>query len=213
MLSAREVETIVISSDDSEEEEPPSSDDEDDYLDILKAFETCTFWTHLARRKQSIPRALPFLARNLRNGFLTACETASVATFPPTVPVHPVLITLRYHLHDPNASEDEDEDEGMWEERDGGEMSVWTCPVCDLHGTMNTREMVEFHLRHDHDELDVLWTQTVRLLGPSPPITHTSHVMIRMISGMSQLLRPLTRRPVKTGTTMMLRILGRASSH
>ena len=48
----------------------------------------------------------------------------------------------------------------------------------DLHGDMNTWEMVEFHLEQDHEELHADWTELVSLFNRAhqPPIDHFASV-------------------------------------
>ena len=162
-LAARKIETIVISSDD---EEPPSSDSDSDeaYSDLIEAFAPLTILTHLHRRRHgSNPRSLPFLTRNLRVGFLAACEKDNVPISPLSTPKHPVRVILRYNLQDTDSDTSEYSDaEDEWREHHGGTLTSWICPLCDLHGAMNTREMVDYHLLHDHDEVDAVWSEIVR---------------------------------------------------
>ncbi|KAI0071593.1 hypothetical protein K474DRAFT_1687014 [Panus rudis PR-1116 ss-1] len=38
-------------------------------------------------------------------------------------------------------------------------MSMWRCPLCELHGRFATQDMLTAHLRWDHAEVGVLWSK------------------------------------------------------
>ena len=158
-LAARKHEVIEISSD----EEPPSSESDDEYHDVRAAFQSIAILTHLLRHKHmSRPSALPFLVRNLRKGFLSACERDGVRTHPRSVPRRPVRVILRNPAsasQDHYASDDHDV-----EEHDGGHLNVWQCPLCDLLGELNSREMLLYHMEHDHDEVITKWLEQVSIV-------------------------------------------------
>ncbi|KAJ3526161.1 hypothetical protein NM688_g8293 [Phlebia brevispora] len=146
-----EVEAIYVSSD---SEEPPPSDSDEDHDALLKAFEALTIPTLL-----HVDKRLPFLRRNLRTGFLNRCEEEGIRTLPKDEPAQPLRVIYRFR---PDADDESDTsesstDEDDWEE-DVGETRKWECPVCDIFGVMNTREMLVFHLEgHHREEIDTSW--------------------------------------------------------
>lgn len=149
-MAARKIDPIYISSDDEDEDEQSAPDsEEDDYSDLLAAFEPLSITTRLRLHK-----SLPFLMRNLRKGFLVKCATIGIPTAPKDAPSPSMQIIYRYLIHDDSDHPLEDD----WEEI-AGESTEWVCPICDLHGVMATREMVEYHLQNDHDEVQATWTQ------------------------------------------------------
>ena len=149
---------IEISSD----EGPPSSDSEDEYHEVRAAFQSITILSHLAKHgRASSSRALPFLVRNLRKGFLSACARNGVRTHPRSNPKRPVRILLRYPIHTFISQDERGSDDEDMEEHDGGELREWRCPVCDLLGEMSTRDMLVYHMSRDHDEVNTEWVEEV----------------------------------------------------
>lgn len=145
------VEAIYVSSS-SEESEPPDGDD--DHIDLISAFARLTVPTRLRLHK-----CLPFLTRNLRLGFRVHCAAVGIPTYPKTTPQNPTRILYRYRLEDGGTSESPEPDDD-WEEV-VGESRGWECPICDLHNTMNTRDMVAYHLQRDHAEVEASWEDLV----------------------------------------------------
>ncbi|PFH50530.1 hypothetical protein AMATHDRAFT_85750 [Amanita thiersii Skay4041] len=89
-------------------------------------------------------RQLPFLVRNLRRGFQSRCLSLNI----PITPLpndHEVEgpFLVRYE-HVANA---------MYERN----FEKWQCPLCDLFGTLSTREMLQFHLDQDHKDIFIEW--------------------------------------------------------
>lgn len=148
-----EIESIYVSSS-SEESDPPDSDE--DHSDLIAAFGGLTIPTRLR-----IHKCLPFLLRNLRAGFRAHCVAAGIPTHPRDKPKTPVRIVYRYHLQDDHSSESSESDD-EWEE-EVGESYEWECPICDLHGTMNTRDMVVYHLQRDHTDAESSWEDLVKI--------------------------------------------------
>ena len=56
------------------------------------------------------------------------------------------------------ADEAGDESDHIFEEWKGG-MEEWTCPLCQLHGHFDTRNMLEYHLKQDHPETRPKWVK------------------------------------------------------
>lgn len=135
--AAQEREIIVISSD--SESSTPSF--EDDTPGLLSALGVLCIPARL-----HLDRTLPFLVRNVRQCFIAHCRSEGIAVSPPTVPEPVLKVTYRFR-----------NENGEWEEYDGSTTS-WRCPLCDLHGVFNTRDMMEYHVRADHDEVQSTWT-------------------------------------------------------
>jgi hypothetical protein len=89
---------------------------------------------------------LPFLLRNLRHGFLLRCRRLQV-------PVYSDGRDLSFSVHYNHL------DDGVYQV-DG--LSAWHCPLCDLLGTIKTREMLNCHLRWDHPEVFFEWEDIYR---------------------------------------------------
>ncbi|KAI0684212.1 hypothetical protein BC835DRAFT_650719 [Cytidiella melzeri] len=136
----RTKEIIVISTD---SESSDSSTDEE-----LTSLLTTALGPLVVPVIMHIGGALPFLARNLRQAFLGHCQQFKIPTFPRTSPEPSLRVTYRFRL----AEEDD------WEEFYGSR-TEWRCPMCDLHGAFNTREMLAFHLGQDHPEVHSTWLQ------------------------------------------------------
>ncbi|CAL1708760.1 unnamed protein product [Somion occarium] len=132
----------------------------DDIAHLLSALSNLNIG---ARRLREHSR-LPFLRRNLRHGFLAKCRMAGVQVAPKNPPAHAVDITYRY-LHD----DDESGSDGgsssssvdVYEERRTS-MLTWLCPLCDMHGEFPRREVLKFHLDHDHAGVNVDWINSSR---------------------------------------------------
>ncbi|KAJ7647404.1 hypothetical protein FB45DRAFT_893355 [Roridomyces roridus] len=88
-------------------------------------------------------RRLPFLQRNLRQGFLGYCRQRGVPTQVDdgTLSVQVCLKLahdrLSHRVH----------------------ITKHECPICALHAAFPTREMLEVHLTRDHDEVLTTWQQ------------------------------------------------------
>jgi hypothetical protein len=84
---------------------------------------------------------LPFLLRNLRHGFLLRCRRLQV-------PVYNDGRDVSFSVHYSYL------DDAVYQV-DG--LSAWLCPLCNLLGTLKTREMLDCHLRWDHLEVYFEW--------------------------------------------------------
>ncbi|KAH7920662.1 hypothetical protein BV22DRAFT_786890 [Leucogyrophana mollusca] len=100
-------------------------------------------------------RHLPFLLRNLRAGFQYRCRIAGVDTDATIPPLYPVTVVYRAKSTSGN------DQEGRHIYR--ASMSDWRCPLCDLHGTFKTREVLNKHLSWDHSAVSILWEQDQEL--------------------------------------------------
>ena len=106
---------------------------------------------------------LPFLLRNLRHGFLLRCRRLQV-------PVYSDGRDISFSVHYNHL------DDGVYQV-DG--LSAWHCPLCDLLGTIKTREMLNCHLHWDHPEVFFEWEDidgtAVRNVGSERASREQSH--------------------------------------
>lgn len=114
---------------------PPSPPTED----LISAIELLA----LAPFRMQETKQLPFLRRQVRSGFIARCKSLGV----PTTKVEgAVSLLVRYEY--------------------AGEISCettindWLCPLCEIHDSFNTREMLVCHLKWDHAEVFVEWDQS-----------------------------------------------------
>lgn len=85
-------------------------------------------------------RHLPFLPRSLRKGFLKRCRDLLVPIYPLDKEIH---LQVQYSIAG----------EGVHQV----EVDKWMCPICDFFGELPTKEMLECHLRWDHQEVYCEW--------------------------------------------------------
>ncbi|KAH9932188.1 uncharacterized protein B0H18DRAFT_49605 [Fomitopsis serialis] len=130
------------------------SDSDDDGIDQLaSALDALT----LAPSRLQEFRQLPFLRRNLCQGYKHHCKKAGINTAEKIPPTGPVSVIYRYDWDDGAASGNESDH--IYEEWQGS-MVTWSCPLCRLHGHFDTREMLAYHLRRDHNEVKVCGTRS-----------------------------------------------------
>ena len=69
-------------------------------------------------------------------------------------------VVYRYDWDAAGGEQDEagDESDHIFEEWKGG-MENWICPLCQLHGHFDTRDMLEYHLKQDHPETRPKWVK------------------------------------------------------
>ncbi|KZT68341.1 hypothetical protein DAEQUDRAFT_727911 [Daedalea quercina L-15889] len=146
-----------------------SSSDEGENIDQLaRALDALTLTTsRLQQYKQ-----LPFLLRNLRKGFRRRCEKAGIRTNPERRLEETVGVVYRYDWDDGANEDSGNESDHIYEEWQG-RMDSWSCPLCQLHGHFDTREMLGYHLRLDHNEVKVEWTRANKREGETWEIVLT----------------------------------------
>jgi len=83
---------------------------------------------------------LPFLLRNVRQGFLSRCRVLGVPIYSDN---RQLSLCVRY-----------DYVAGITYKTD---IEEWLCPLCELHGVFRTREMLACHLQWDHAEVFSEW--------------------------------------------------------
>ncbi|KAI0945062.1 hypothetical protein AcW1_001844 [Taiwanofungus camphoratus] len=141
---------------DTSSSEADTDEEEEDVEQLMAALDSLTIKT--VRLKEY--RQLPFLLRNLRRGFRHRCQLAGVTTGPKQLPSAPVSILYRYCLDDDELVELDANGREIHQYAERmGSTREWECPLCPLHGQFNTREMLQFHLRRDHQEVKVIWTR------------------------------------------------------
>lgn len=87
---------------------------------------------------------LPFLLRNVREGFLSRCRALGVPIYSHD---RQLSLCVRYdYVAGPTYITD---------------ISNWLCPLCELHGIFRTREMLDCHLQWDHAEVYSEWERMV----------------------------------------------------
>ena len=86
---------------------------------------------------------LPFLVRSLRRGFEHRCRLAGV---PIRKSYIPNSVNAIYKCNVDPATH-------VYQTR----IAAWRCPLCELHGLFNTREMLAKHIEWDHSEVTCSW--------------------------------------------------------
>jgi hypothetical protein len=87
-----------------------------------------------------VTRQLPFLRRNLRQGFISRCADV-------LIPIHPdqkhVSLEVSYEYVDGIVFQSKIED--------------WLCPLCNLFGKFTTQATLHCQLKWDHQEIFSDW--------------------------------------------------------
>ncbi|RDB30322.1 hypothetical protein Hypma_007240 [Hypsizygus marmoreus] len=109
--------------------------------ELINAIETLS----LSSVRMQKTKQLPFLLRNLRTGFESRCRSLDIPT--ESISEELVPVTVRYIYSS------DDDNQHVFETQ----TQHWICPLCELHGVFQTREMLASHLSWDHDEVDVHW--------------------------------------------------------
>ncbi|KAF8804635.1 hypothetical protein BYT27DRAFT_7107484 [Phlegmacium glaucopus] len=145
--------------------------------ELISALESLTLSTIRMQKTHQ----LPFLLRNVREGFLSRCRVLSVPIYSDN---RQLSIRVQYNYL-----------AGLTYKAD---ISKWLCPLCELHGIFRTREMLDCHLRWDHAEVFSEWEQiddteeseswNLQLVIPEPEIQpkteveHTRYIFANTIS-------------------------------
>lgn len=100
------------------------------------------------------------MIRNLRRGFLQRCLALGIPT---DLGLELVSVIVRYEgsLH-------------TGEHTFETQMEEWVCPLCELHGTFRTREMLASHLNWDHEEVQAHWEQIQNVSKITPTLENSS---------------------------------------
>ncbi|KAI6122510.1 hypothetical protein EDD16DRAFT_766558 [Pisolithus croceorrhizus] len=93
---------------------------------------------------------LPFLRRNVREGFKYRCKMLGVDPDENSPSKHPIAIT---HPCPPSDTEQPERVPATSKTT----VQSWSCVMCDLHGVFNNRTVLHKHLSWDHPEIDVKW--------------------------------------------------------
>jgi len=140
---AREQASSPSEPDVAERDEAPPEMPSDALIEALEDISLVTI------RLASLHR-LPFMLRNLREGFLSRCKSLGIDTsrsFPPPKP-----ITVVYNCAARTA-----EDRSPEQQVTRTTMRDWKCPFCELHGTFLSRQILSAHLRWDHSDVSFVW--------------------------------------------------------
>jgi hypothetical protein len=124
----------------SEEDETPPEMPSDALIEALEDISLVTIRLASLRR-------LPFMLRNLREGFLGRCKSLGIATshrLPPSK-----TITVVY-----SCTVQVNEDRSFERQVTRTTMRDWKCPLCELHGAFLSRQILSAHLRWDHSNVD-----------------------------------------------------------
>ena len=106
--------------------------------ELITALESLTLSTIRMQKTHQ----LPFLLRNVREGFLSRCRALSVPIYSDN---RQLFLCVQY-----------DYLAGLTYKTN---IFKWLCPLCELHGTFRTREMLYCHLQWDHAEVFSEWRQ------------------------------------------------------
>ena len=115
--------------------QPPSTDPPGE---LITALESLT----LSTLRMQKTHQLPFLLRNVREGFLSRCRALGVPIYSDN---RQLFLCVQY-----------DYLAGLTYKTN---IFKWLCPLCELHGTFRTREMLYCHLQWDHAEVFSEWRQ------------------------------------------------------
>jgi hypothetical protein len=153
MKAARKRREIIVISSGSE------SEDTDDIDEKQLAFLSAAAPYRIGIRLQ-VHKKLPFLARNLRRSFMYTCHARGVPVYPASNSPIPIQLTYRYPVEpriDMLGNRPATDGWAEYQET----LGQWRCPLCDLLGVLNTKEMLQFHLTNDHPEVSATWTKEV----------------------------------------------------
>ncbi|KAF9558211.1 hypothetical protein CPC08DRAFT_563452 [Agrocybe pediades] len=104
--------------------------------DLIAAFGNLS----LSTLRMQTTRQLPFLVRNLRQGFLARCRKLSVPIYHGN---REIDLQIQYQFAGGHVYE--------------ADLDSWRCPLCDLLGEIRTREMLDCHMQWDHSEVYYEW--------------------------------------------------------
>ena len=101
-------------------------------------------------------RQLPFRLQQLRRGFEHRCRLVGV----PTDVEHekPISVSVLYKFEVRN-----EEGTPPIVHEYQTQTDAWVCPLCELHGSLKTREMLAKHLEWDHFEVSCSWEEVGRV--------------------------------------------------
>ena len=101
-------------------------------------------------------RQLPFRLQQLRRGFEHRCRLVGV----PTDAEHgkPISVSVVYKYEIKN-----EEGTPPVAHEYQTQTDAWVCPLCELHGSLKTREMLAKHLEWDHFEVSCSWEEVGRV--------------------------------------------------
>ncbi|KAF9527426.1 hypothetical protein CPB83DRAFT_856154 [Crepidotus variabilis] len=111
---------------------------------LLEAVEALT----LGVIRMQVTRRLPFLRRNLKQGFMKRCEALFVPIYRDLRKGKVSLSVIYEHVGESSYESPE-------------KLDKWLCPLCTLFDEFETREMLDCHLKWDHREVFWDWEEVV----------------------------------------------------
>lgn len=122
-------------------------------LELVAALEAITL--SLLRMQET--QQLPFLKRNLRRGFKLRCSQVNNNMPKPDHRAGAPNLQLVYRL------KTDEFDSNVYEYK--SRHNSWSCPLCNLHGDMRSRQLLQMHLLWDHNELLPEWSRNSEVRG------------------------------------------------
>jgi hypothetical protein len=101
-------------------------------------------------------RQLPFRLQQLRRGFEHRCRLVGVPTDGEHEKRISVFVVYKYEVKN-------DEGTPPIAHEYQTQLDAWVCPLCELHGSLKTREMLAKHLEWDHFEVSCSWEEVGRV--------------------------------------------------
>lgn len=140
---------------------------------LLQSFRTATLD---CPRLQRLKR-LPYLPRNVRIGFLARCKSLGI-----NISATPLSSPIRVLYRDALPASPNMPRTTYLTYR--ASMTILSCPLCDLHGTFHSKDMLNAHFEWDHEEITVTWksssditlTRDTLLLNPSAGLVVESSI-------------------------------------
>ncbi|KIK77463.1 hypothetical protein PAXRUDRAFT_834978 [Paxillus rubicundulus Ve08.2h10] len=113
-------------------------------------------------------RRLPFLRRNLQDGFAHRCQLAGVPV--KRTPLPRTSVSVMYHCPLETTAMKTPRKAFVTTARSS--MRDWLCPFCSLHHNFANQMMLDKHLSWDHPSVKVLWNEhhNVLTLTMPPPV-------------------------------------------
>lgn len=110
---------------------------------LIQLFRTFQLYTDSTSIFQEA-KQLPFLLRNLRNSFKTLCHNLGIPCTPLPDDKEGCVLVRYEHLENTSFEKS---------------LPKWFCPLCDLFGRFETREMLRVHLELAHKNIFFDWIQ------------------------------------------------------
>ncbi|KAI0264680.1 hypothetical protein BC834DRAFT_250486 [Gloeopeniophorella convolvens] len=126
----------------------------DPWKDMIASFGALSLSTAVPAKKGR----LPFLRRTVRKSFLQRCRKFGLASHP-TMPKQQLLTIIYKMPIDVSDGGLDDEVTEYTVHKVKLRMDTLVCPLCDTLGRLQTKDVIEAHLRWDHSGIDANWRQ------------------------------------------------------